>query len=242
MSNDNSGNNNGNGTKNGSQNGNVNSGYQPNKNAENKNFGQGPKTPGSVSANMAKGSSSQDPGQNDYSKPGMITFCLSMGVSILFLIYVAFLSGGIDLKEVSPTGGKLIPGQTQAAAAEAPIDVASVKDPWVSSDEMIKAGHQLFVQNCQMCHGAKGLGDGPAGASLNPKPRNMVEGKWKYGGTRLGLMGVLEKGSPGTSMQSYKAALKVNQRWALVHFVRSITQNKVPDDDAEVAKKAPSLQ
>ena len=28
----------------------------------------------------------------------------------------------------------------------------------------------------------KGLGDGPAGMSLNPRPRNFVEGKWKVGG------------------------------------------------------------
>ena len=179
--------------------------------------------------------------QNDYNKNGLITFSLSMGVSILVLIYVSFFTGGIDLKEV--TASTVTQGAAPVQAkAEAPIDVSNVKDPWVPSDDMVKAGHQLFVQNCAMCHGPKGMGDGPAGASLNPHPRNMVEGKWTHGGTRLGLMEVLRNGIPGSSMQSYKGALKVNQRWALVAFVRSITNNKVPDNDADVAKAAPTLE
>ncbi len=178
--------------------------------------------------------------QNDYNKGGMITFVLSMGVSLLVLIYTAFLNGGVDLKEVAPPSAQPA-GQTQAAA-EAPIDVSGVKEPWVESEQMAKAGKQIYAQNCAMCHGAEGKGDGVAGASLNPKPRNLVEGKWLKGGDRLGLMLVLENGIPGSSMQSYKAALKVNQRWALTHFIRSITQNKVADDDAVVAQKAPSLQ
>lgn len=33
-------------------------------------------------------------------------------------------------------------------------------------------GKELFDKNCQTCHGANGMGDGPLGASLNPKPRN----------------------------------------------------------------------
>lgn len=179
--------------------------------------------------------------QSDYNKGGMIAFVFSMAVTVLFFIYVAFFSGGVDLKEVTEQQAGAEQAVAQGAEAPKPVDISNVKEPWVPSDEMVEAGKQLYKTNCAMCHGAEGKGDGPAGASLNPLPRNFVEGKWKYGGTRLGLMGVLEKGSPGTSMQSY-AHLPINQRWALVHFIRSITQNKVPDNDAEVAAKAPSLK
>ncbi len=181
--------------------------------------------------------------QNDFNKAGLITFILSLVVSLGVMTYAVVLANKIDLKEVADVTAGAGAAQTQAAAAAAdsgPIDIASVKDPWVSSPLMISRGHQLFVQNCQMCHGAEGKGDGPAGMALNPKPRNFVEGKWKKGGTRLGLMGVLYSGLPPSSMQSYKH-LPVSDRWALVHFVRSITQNLVKDDDAEVAAKAPSL-
>lgn len=179
--------------------------------------------------------------QNSYNKGGFIAFMFCMAVTLCFFVYVAFFSGGVDLKEVSPDQG----GATQTVAAAAPvkaIDVSKVSDPWKSSPDMIEAGHQLFNQNCAMCHGPKGMGDGPAGASLNPKPRNLVEGKWKFGGGRLGIMKVLHDGSPGTSMQSYKDAFTVNQRWALTHFVNSITQNKVSDNDADVEKAAASFK
>jgi len=34
------------------------------------------------------------------------------------------------------------------------------------------AGKAVFVNNCMVCHGADGRGDGPASAGLNPKPAN----------------------------------------------------------------------
>ncbi|MES2857272.1 MAG: cytochrome c [Bdellovibrionota bacterium] len=176
--------------------------------------------------------------QDSYNKGGMVTFMLSMIASMGILIYVSFFAG-IDLKETKQEEA----GQVAPIAAEAAkkVDVSGVKDPWNPSDDMVAHGKQLFTTNCAMCHGASGKGDGPAGASLNPKPRNLVEGQWKFGGTRLGLFGVLHDGIKGTSMQAYKHMPPVD-RWALVHYVRTVTENKVEDNDADVAAKAPSLQ
>ncbi len=39
----------------------------------------------------------------------------------------------------------------------------------------IAAGKQIFMQICTPCHGPEGKGDGPASASLNPKPRNLTD-------------------------------------------------------------------
>lgn len=36
-----------------------------------------------------------------------------------------------------------------------------------------------FAMKCVVCHGATGAGDGPGGAALNPKPRNMAEAAWQ---------------------------------------------------------------
>ncbi|MEO8603407.1 MAG: c-type cytochrome [bacterium] len=33
----------------------------------------------------------------------------------------------------------------------------------------------IFKSRCTMCHGPGGKGDGPAGAALNPKPRDMTD-------------------------------------------------------------------
>jgi mono/diheme cytochrome c family protein len=37
------------------------------------------------------------------------------------------------------------------------------------------AGRQIFMQNCVVCHGPEGKGDGPGAAGLNPKPANFSE-------------------------------------------------------------------
>jgi len=38
---------------------------------------------------------------------------------------------------------------------------------------------KIFNERCSLCHGARGLGDGPAAAALNPKPRNYTDKAWQ---------------------------------------------------------------
>lgn len=66
-------------------------------------------------------------------------------------------------------------------------------------------GADLFAQNCASCHGEKGMGDGPAGANLNPKPRNYKSPAkdWKNGPTVEGITKTLKEGIPGSGMVSY---------------------------------------
>jgi high-affinity iron transporter len=39
------------------------------------------------------------------------------------------------------------------------------------------AGKVVFQQNCAMCHGNTGKGDGPAAPGFNPRPANFTEAK-----------------------------------------------------------------
>lgn len=185
-------------------------------------------------------SGKNDFGQNDFDKAGMRVFIFTMVVTIGFFIALVFLSKGIDLKEIDESA-QAVPGSAVPVQKVAELDMSTIKEPWVSTPEIINHGKQIFAQNCAMCHGVEGKGDGAAGASLNPKPRNLVEGKWKKGGTSLGLFEVLQNGLAGGSMASWKASIKKGDRWALVAFVRSITQNKVADDEAKLTKVAPTL-
>jgi mono/diheme cytochrome c family protein len=51
----------------------------------------------------------------------------------------------------------------------------------------VEHGLAVYANNCATCHGPAGLGDGVAGAALNPKPRDFTSGWFKLGTTRSGL-------------------------------------------------------
>lgn len=172
----------------------------------------------------------------DYNRGGFITFIFTMVFVLSFFIYLVAIHPGVDMGEkVKEIEAKI--------AAEAPklIDITTVKEPWVENVEVVRYGAQIFKANCTMCHGEKGLGDGPAGMALVPKPRNFVEGKWKLSGDSAGLFSTISNGIPGSSMAAF-AQIKVADRWALVQFIRSITQNKIADDAAKLKEFAGSAK
>lgn len=166
--------------------------------------------------------------QNDqHNQAGLIAFIFSIVFVLCFFVYIVVIHPGVDLQENIKDPASNLP---QAAA----VDVSKIAEPWVANPDMVAHGKKLFAQNCSMCHGNEGKGDGPAGAALNPKPRNLVEGPWKKGGGFTGWYTVLTEGLQGSSMASY-ASLKPVDRWALVQFINSITNAKVSEDPAKVA-------
>ena len=74
-----------------------------------------------------------------------------------------------------------------------------------TADAPANPGKDLYDQNCASCHGETGAGDGPAGASLNPKPRNYKApaADWKNGADLAGVTKTLKEGIPGTGMVAY---------------------------------------
>lgn len=167
--------------------------------------------------------------QNDsYNRGGYIAFLFSMVFSLGFFVYVVMIHPGIDLKEVSTAAPEQKLADNQPAKQ---VDVSKIDKPWEPNEDMVAHGKKAFANTCAVCHGSKGMGDGPAGMSLNPKPRNLIEGKWKQGGDSIALFKTLAKGIPGTSMAPFEH-LPVKDRWAMVQFIRAITENKVKDDPA----------
>jgi mono/diheme cytochrome c family protein len=43
----------------------------------------------------------------------------------------------------------------------------------------MKEAEEIYKSRCNLCHGPTGKGDGPAGAALNPKPRDMSDPAWQ---------------------------------------------------------------
>lgn len=160
--------------------------------------------------------------QKDYhNSGGLIALLGSVVFVFVFFYYIVYINKGVDLAENVTEPAK--PGEVQ-------FDLASVKEPWVTNEQVLTAGAKLYKQNCAVCHGAKG--DLVGGI---PNARNLVEGAWKAGGGMIGHYKVLQNGLPGTQMVSFKATLKTGERWALIQFIDSITTKKSTDKPEDVA-------
>lgn len=90
-----------------------------------------------------------------------------------------------------------------------------------SSPELISKGQVSYKTNCAVCHGDNGDGNGPAGASLNPKSRNFITEKYKFGTKPEQVFKTISEGSKNTSMAAF-AHLSEDERWALTYYILSL--------------------
>jgi len=114
----------------------------------------------------------------------------------------------------------------------APVDVFKLSNP---TPELVEKGRTLFSTNCASCHGEQGKGDGVAGASLNPKPRNFtsVDG-WTNSPKFSGMYKTLQEGIIARGMASY-ANLTPEDRIALIHYIHeTFTKNYPKNSDEEL--------
>ncbi len=75
----------------------------------------------------------------------------------------------------------------------------------------LQLGRQVYTNQCAGCHGTTGDGQGPAGAHLNPPPRDYRNGVFKFTSTPRGskprredLRRILKYGAKGTSMPGFR--------------------------------------
>ena len=86
--------------------------------------------------------------------------------------------------------------------------------------EAAAAGAEVFAANCESCHGPQGHGDGIAGQSLDPRPKNLAELQAIVGDDYLFWR--IYEGKPGTSMVAWNGILTDEQIWQAVSFIRTL--------------------
>lgn len=86
-------------------------------------------------------------------------------------------------------------------------------------------GAKVFTNNCAPCHGAKGMGDGPAAAVLDPKPRNFVSGTFEHGKDAASIVKTATTGVKGSAMPPFKDVLKPEEITAVAAYVESLEKD-----------------
>ncbi len=99
-----------------------------------------------------------------------------------------------------------------------PAEYAGLKNPYGA--EVAPAGAKLFKDYCSACHGETGHGDGSAGVSLNPRPKNLAAFQPQVGDDYLFWR--INTGKDGTAMVAWKGVLTDEQIWQIVAFIRTL--------------------
>jgi len=102
----------------------------------------------------------------------------------------------------------------------APDDAKKVKNPMPSTPENLAAGEQLFSDNCVLCHGDKGTGDGPGAKTIKVKPANFTDPKVQASETDGALF--WKMGNGRGPMPAWKDILTDEERWKLVNYIRKL--------------------
>ena len=105
-----------------------------------------------------------------------------------------------------------------ATLAPVPSEFAGKTNPLGA--DATTAGASVFKTNCESCHGPQGHGDGPAGAALDPAPKNLADLRTNAGDDYLFWR--ISTGKEGTSMVAWKGVLTDEQIWQAVSFIRTL--------------------
>lgn len=102
---------------------------------------------------------------------------------------------------------------------ECPAAEKAKKNPVAKGPEAIAAGKKLTADKaCTACHGETGKGDGPGAAALTPKPAN-----WTSKAVQEQTDGcVFWKLTTGRGAMPPWASLAENERWQLVHYIKTL--------------------
>ena len=141
---------------------------------------------------------------------------------LLITLSIFFLSAcGSQAEETRPKMGMGNDGMMNRHHAQIPAEYAGLKNPVPAEEASLQRGADLFETNCASCHGDGGMGDGPAGAALNPVPASVAHTSQMMADDYL-FWRISEGGTSfSTSMPPWKF-LDEQSRWDLINYMRAL--------------------
>src|SRR3989338_6389743 len=124
-------------------------------------------------------------------------------------------------------------------AASTKVSDPSDNKKSILTQKLFTRGETVYQKQCSVCHGPAGGGDGKAAYLLYPKPRDFIRDKFRLvstinmQATDEDLFTTITRGMPGSAMPSW-GHLSAKDRWALVYYVRYLSELKTYEDSGEI--------
>ena len=118
-----------------------------------------------------------------------------------------------------------------------PAEAKAMKNPLPETPEGLAAAKAIYVDKCAQCHGDGGKGDGTEAEMYDVKPADLTDAHMMSEMTDGEIFYKISNGR--MPMPAFKKQLNEEQRWQLVHFVRTFAPKPQPKKEpAKPAKKA----
>lgn len=125
-----------------------------------------------------------------------------------------------------PPEGAIPRGYTPYHYEDPEVAAAALSNPLPRTRQVLERGQKLFNVYCYVCHGTKGVGDGPV-VPPYPIPKSLQSEnvqRWKDGH----IFHVITKGQG--IMPSYAQQIQPQDRWAIIHYIRALQRAENPTD------------
>ena len=93
-------------------------------------------------------------------------------------------------------------------------------EPYASPS--VERGAHLYVENCALCHGTGGKGDGPAAAPLTVRPADLTA-PHLFAHTDGDLFWWVSRGKGNGAMPGFAGVMSAADRWDVINFIRART-------------------
>jgi mono/diheme cytochrome c family protein len=123
-----------------------------------------------------------------------------------------------------------LPYRVESEEAAAPLG-----NPLPTTESVLKQGRQGFMTYCSVCHGILGNGEPTLTAAYGAQPSNLVSQQIRdYPDGKIYHVIMMGK----NAMPSYAGDLTVDERWAVIHYIRALQRalnakdEDIPEENA----------
>ncbi|PPK37128.1 cystathionine gamma-synthase [Pseudomonas laurylsulfatiphila] len=126
---------------------------------------------------------------------------------------LAALGNSIDAHQ----DGAEVARQARQLGAKLAVAYEVSQAPVITPDPV--RGAPLYTQQCSVCHGDSGAGDGPAGVGMTPAPTDLRDASRLDRLSLYAIYSTLGQGIEGTDMPAFADQLDDRQRWDLATYI-----------------------